>query len=456
MKIDLGQHETQDGRKVLAWIEPNFPAFRAGAVRDNGFLCVELAADDGAEATRLRLESMSEEAWKLHDAVGAELARQLWDERRKYDAKPFYLVHDHPQYGRLYFEPWAVIGSAPSVAFFTRTDLRYAKEGTVIPEAEGPSQLEALFLHEKLNARSPLVPETHELAEAIQYGKAMAGAVMAARAEYAAHVDWDFDRRLETVMLGATGRMPLLDQRDIDRYEVLSSWAVRPAAHQFAAGTPEFLRWHDGEGQPRFEPLTVEQLAGVLQERGLSAEFATAEAVKHSIPAADWEWFKDKRLGRMRMPVETLHQLISTERGRDDKDVAWIEQAFTAADFCATMPAGPAKVHSAIAQFVELHGGEITQASRQAVLAALTHLQNPANGLAVAETHPAAKVLTALDALHSNNVARLDALAEGDKASAARFEEQMDELTVQHGQFERAADPGRENESADADASPMP
>jgi hypothetical protein len=231
---------------------------------------------------------------------------------------------------------------------------------------------------------------------------------------------------------------------------------VRPAAHEHAVGTPEFLRWHDADGRPRFEPLTVEQLTAVLQERGLSAEFAAAEAAKHSIPASDWEWFKDKRLGRMRMPVETLHQLIHTEQQQADADGEWIEQAFAAADFCATMPAGPAKAHAAIARFLDLHNGEVSTGNRAAAEAALTHLQDPANGLAVSEAHPAAKVLSTLDALHSNNVARLDALAEGDEASAARLAGQMDELTAQHAQFERAADPRREIEPADVDESPMP
>lgn len=211
MKISLGQHETAHFRSVDAWIEPNRPAYRGGAVRDNGFLCV--AVQDGPQ---MRLESTSEDLWKLMDAVGVELGRKLWEERRRYDREPYYMAYDHAQYGRLYFTPWVVEGGEPSIAFHTRPDGRYPKEGAVIPEDKAPDQLRALFAHENLSRHGGLIPDTYQIAEAIEQSQRVVDAVIAARAEYSAVVDWDFDKRLNAVHENNLARIAALSAGDKD------------------------------------------------------------------------------------------------------------------------------------------------------------------------------------------------------------------------------------------------
>lgn len=451
MKISLGQHETANGGAVDAWIEPNRPAYRGGAVRDNGFLCV--AVQDGPQ---MRLESTSEDSWKLTDAVGIELGRKLWEERRRYDREPYYMAYDHAQYGRLYFTPWAVEGSEPSIAFHTRPDGRYPKEGAVIPDDKAPEQLRALFAHENLSRHGGLIPDTHQIAEAIEQSQRVVDAVIAARAEYSAVVDWDFDKRLNAVMMAATGRKPLTDENDIERYEALSSWAQRPDLHSFTTDEPEFYRWFEHGGKARLEPLTAEQLTTYLRdERGYPAEQAERTGQMESVSREDWDWFKDKRLGLLREPVQVLHDLIRHEEAQPNPNREWLDKAFKAGDFCATLPVGPAKVLDAIQEFtaasqrdyVLAHQRDDHEATQRELVAlandpvyrkavaAASLLQDPRNGLAIEAAHPVNRALAVYADLHENNLARIAALSAGDKDAAARHVEDGDELL---GQYHRA------------------
>lgn len=452
MKISLGQHETASSSIVEAWIEPNRPAYRGGAVRDNGFLCV---TDHGN--TQLRLESTSEDSWKLMDAVGVELGRQLWEERRRYDREPFFKVYDHAQYGRLYFTPWVIEGEEPSVAFHTRPDGRYPKEGAVIPEDKAADQLRALFAHENLARHGGLIPDTHQIGEAIAQSQRVVDAVIAARAEYSAVVDWDFDKRLNAVMMAATGRKPLTSESEIQRYEALSSWAQRPDLYSFSGGdTPEFYRWFEYGGKKRLEPLTSEQLTAHLRdERGYSTEEAEYAGRRESVSGEDWDWFKDKRLGLLREPVQVLHDLIRHEEAQPTPNREWLDKAFKAGDFCATIPVGPAKVLDAIQEFtassqrgyVLAHQRDDHEATQRELVAlandpvyrkavaAASLLQDPRNGLAIEAAHPVNRALAVYADLHENNLARIEALSAGDKVAAARHVEDGDELL---GQYHRA------------------
>lgn len=404
MKISLGQHETAHWRTVDAWIEPNRPAYRGGAVRDNGFLCV--AVQDGPV---MRLESTSEDSWKLTDAVGVELSRKLWEERRRYDHEPYYMVYDHAQYGRLYFTPLEAEGET-SVAFHTRPDGRYPEEGAAIPEDKAPEQLRVLFAHENLSRHGGLIPDTHQIAEAIEQSRRVVDAVIAARAEYSAVVDWGFDKRINAVMMVGTYREPLTEENDIERYEALSSGAQRPDLYSFGTDTPEFYRWFEYGGKKRLEPLDDDQLTTYLREERW---YPPGEALRisrmESISREDWDWFKDKRLGLLREPIQVLHDLIRHEEAQPTPNQQWLDKAFKAGDFCTTLPISPAKVLDAIQEFTaasqrgyalahQRDDNEATQRELKALandpayrkaVAVITLLQDPRNGLVIEATHPA-------------------------------------------------------------------
>lgn len=445
MKISLGQHETTTGKVVNAWIEPNYPAYRSGAVRDNGFLCVEEAQPDPSNKNpiKLRLESMSEEGWKLQSAVGAELMRHLWDERKKYDKSPYYMAVTRGQQETIYFETWAVVGGEPSVAFHTRTDGRYPSEGTVIPGDKAREQLKAFFTHQRLQTLTGVIPDTHELEEALDHGWRMVNTVMAARAEYAAIVDWDFDNRVSNLMMIGTGRTPLTDPDDIARYEQLSSWAQRPDRHECETDTAEFHRWFNDGGKPRLEPLTTPELTGYLAtQRGYTPEDAETAGRRWSVDASDWDWFKDKRLGRMREPVETLLSLIQYEEMQPIPDSHWVTNATKAGDYCAPQYVSPAKVYSAINEFAEsmlneqgireANGQELANLSQntayRAALDALKIMRDPANGLAIEQAHPVNRNLGVFQAMRDNNVARANAISEGGAHAAAEFKVRHEQL----------------------------
>jgi hypothetical protein len=451
MKISLGQHETATGKVVNAWIEPNYPAYRSGAVRDNGFLCVEEAQPDPSDKMpiKLRLESMSEEGWKLQSTVGATLMRQLWEERKKYDRSPYYMAVPLAQQEPIYFEPWAVIGGEPSVAFHTRPDGRYPSEGMVIPEEKAQEQLQAFFTHQKLQTLAGVIPDTYELADALRHGRGMANAVMAVRAEYAALVDWDFDKRVSNLMMIGTGRTPLTDPNDIERYEQLATWAQRPDRHESETDTAEFHRWFNDGGKPRLEPLTSEQLAAYLLDKGGHSPIQAEHAGEmESVATSDWDWFKDKRLGRMREPVETLLSLIQYEEMQPMPDSHWVTNATKSGDYCAPQYVSPAKVYSAINEFAETmqrnsvpaneqgmreaNGQELANLSQntayRAALAALKIMRDPANGLAIEQAHPVNRNLGVFQAMRDNNVARANAISEGGAHAAAEFKVRHEQL----------------------------
>jgi hypothetical protein len=159
---------------------------------------VEGVKSGSREASRLRLESTSEDAWRLQYAIGNSLATQLWAEYRKYTFAPFYMVHEHAQYGRLYFEPWcANPGGASAIAFCTRRQSPYPNEDAAIPELHAVEQLGAFFTHERLQLRSALIPSSSQIDAAIEYGRKMTATILAARAQYTARVDWLFESRHE-------------------------------------------------------------------------------------------------------------------------------------------------------------------------------------------------------------------------------------------------------------------
>ncbi|MDB6010455.1 MAG: hypothetical protein JWL65_2705 [Gammaproteobacteria bacterium] len=194
-RIDLGQHLRDDGHVVHAWIEPNHPSNRFQWVRDLGVLCVEGSATAGTVS--LRLEDSPEEWWMLADAVGMDLAEALWHERAKYDERSFFMVYDHVEYGRLYFQPTErAAGAEGAVVLGTRRDGRYPNEQIAIPADYAVRQLEALFAHAHPKLRSPMIPDSAEIEVALEHGRQMAAAVMSAKARYEAIVKWDFETPL--------------------------------------------------------------------------------------------------------------------------------------------------------------------------------------------------------------------------------------------------------------------
>ncbi|MEM8515136.1 hypothetical protein RCH14_004496 [Massilia sp. MP_M2] len=404
MRVGLGQHRAHDGRIVAAWIEPNFPAYRARAVRDHGFLCIEEIGitDAGSSLLKLRLESMDEEAVALSDAVGKKLGKLLWKERQKYDEQPFYYVVDHAVFGRIYFEPYVIEAGAVGIAISTRPDLGH-NECSLLPIGNAMPHLRTLFEHHYLRPHRRL-PDSLQLADGIAQGADHALAVMDAHEAYSACVDWDFDRRLTTIMLGATGREPLASPADIARYDALSLFAVRPARESIRAGSPEFKRWFDAAGRERLEPLTAEQLASQLQASGLSIDMAAFHAAQSAVAAQDWEWLKDKRLGRMRYAVDLLHDLIKHEAAAEPVHVEWVSTACRAADFCAVMPASPSRVFDMINSFPSRPTLADTLRSRMDEVVA--YMADPENGLAVQAVQPTSKLLDALHELNDCAIAR--------------------------------------------------
>lgn len=418
MQIHLGKHLTYEGREVDAWLEPSRPALLGGAVRDHCFLCIQEHGQlGGAAPLSMRLEPMSGDAARLTDAVGSELARTLWAERRKYDAAPFYRVHDHAQFGRLYFEPWTVEGGDPSVSFRTRPDSRYPAESAVIRDEHAPGRLEALFVHEHIQRQAPMMPDAHALADALDYAHRMTAEILEARATFEQTVDWDFDTRLTSVLLASTGRAPLTQPEDIARYELLSSWALRPDITECEPNSPELIRWYQGDGEARLEPLTVEQLAAELQEQiNYPEHSARDQAARWGVTTEDWDWLKNVRLGRLREPIEALQYVIRCEERNPTKSAEWLRKARQAADFCGTVTALPVKVQEVLAAFVQRHAhtspGEHTF-TRQIELAndpalrvasaALKYLEDPQQGFALDRSHPATQLMAKYE--HAQNSA---------------------------------------------------
>ncbi len=356
MEIDLGRFQTSRGTFVDAWIEPNYPALRGGVVRDSGFLCVEEVGwlEGRPEAIKMRLESMSEEAWRLQDAVGHELAKRLWAERRRYDQEPFYLVRDHAEYGRLYFSPAAVGDGGPQVSFQTRPE-QGPREGLSIPEASAADHLQALFSHEYLFKKWPRMPTPNDLASSQSYGRTISQDILDKRARFINDVRWDFDARLGQAVQLATGRQPLMDVADLARYQSIAERTTRPAGRDFVSESPQHYQWFDDAGFQRVSPLTAEQLADKLFMDGdmpASNAYLTAQAMAAS--TEDWRWFREKRLGKLLPAVGTLEELVSFERSQPVRDDAWLAQAFSAADVCGPQAPSASRIYSALEEYVVL------------------------------------------------------------------------------------------------------
>lgn len=188
-------------------------------------------------------------------------------------------------------------------------------------------------------------------------------------------------------MLAATGRKPLTDENDVERYDELSSWAQRPALQSFETDSLEFYRWFEYGGKKRLEPLTSEQLTTYLrEERGYPVEEAQRTGQMKAVSSEDWNWFKDKRLGLLREPVCVLHDLIRHEEAQPTPNRDWLDKAFKASDFCAIIPVSPTKVLDAIQEFPQREQlmALANDPVYQKAVAAASLLQDPRNGLAIA------------------------------------------------------------------------
>lgn len=114
---------------------------------------------------------------------------------------------------------------------------------------------------------------------------------------------------------------------------------MRPDLYSFQEDTAEYHRWYEIGGRPRPEPLTREALTALLET------IPHAGGSNAAIPSAEWERFKDRKLGALRAPIETLQELVQAH----DHEGPWWEPARQAADWCgATEPPSLAAVHAAL------------------------------------------------------------------------------------------------------------
>lgn len=417
MRIDLGKHVTYEGREILAWIEPNFPFYRAGAVRDHGYLCIEEIGimRSGSQVIKLRLEGMAEEAEMLNAVLGPELGMWLWDERQKYDERPYYRCAIHAVFGRIYFEPYLIDTGAIGVAITSRSAKTI--DGCLpIPIGSTLQHLRTLCEQHYLHPLQKL-PDSHGLTEAIQHSWEQAHSILRSHEDFKACVDWDFERRLTTIMIGATGREPLRTGGDIARFDTLSLFAIRPAVDSLLAGTVEFKRWFYASGKPRLEPLTSEELASELQAGGMPRSTAKSHASQCALPAADWEWLKEKRLGRMRIAVDLLHDLITHQSRCGEGHEAWVASATKAADFCSPMPASPSRIFTVIRECpLRL---TLPVQLRRRLTEVLAYMSNPANGLSIQCGQPVAKLLDAVHQQNASSIARWKARCANDSPACA-------------------------------------
>ena len=416
MRIDLGQHLTYDGREINAYIEPNFPAYRAGSVRDHGYLCLEEmgALQAMPEGIRLKLEGTPDDAATLQAAVGQELMSLLWAERERYDERPYYYCADHAIFGRIYFEPYVIDSGEISIAVTTRS-----ADGVdaclLLPAHNTMQHLRTLFEQHHVHALHQL-PDSLLLGEAIRQGAERAHLVLRSHEDFKIHVDWDFERRLNAIMLGATGREPLRTAGDIARYEALSLFTVRPSRGSLNAATAEFKRWFDESGEPRLEPLTSEALALELQACGMGRAIARTHADQASLSSIDWDWLKEKRLGRMRVAVDLLHDLITHQAQCGEAHLDWIGAATIAADFCAPMPTSPSRIYAVIKSCPSRLTLPAQLSAR--LREVLAYMSDPANGLSVQSGQPTAKLLDALNRQNESSIARWKARCSAEDSGA--------------------------------------
>lgn len=124
-----------------------------------------------------------------------------------------------------------------------------------------------------------------------------------------------------------------------DEFESIHSAAVRPCIHSFTDDSAEFYRWYEYGGTPRLEPLTKEELDAQL---GI---VPNAGGRNLAFTAAEWNRFKDWKLGDLRPPIETLQRII-LDHGSDEP---WWGPARKAADWChSTKRPNPVEVYDAL------------------------------------------------------------------------------------------------------------
>jgi hypothetical protein len=186
MKIDLGNYATSKNARVMAWIEPNFPAYRKSLDRvcDNGFLCVRVGERSPLE---LKLESTSEDRWKLVSCVGAATASTLIGIHKKYAQKPFYMAFDHHMYGRLYFEPTR---DAETITLSTYSQDPGSEQHLTVRTHE---ELAAFMTLSHIRALAKWMPSDMDLTRAVNQGKQDANNVLAASKALCECIDWDFE-----------------------------------------------------------------------------------------------------------------------------------------------------------------------------------------------------------------------------------------------------------------------
>jgi hypothetical protein len=115
--------------------------------------------------------------------------------------------------------------------------------------------------------------------------------------------------------------------------------AVRPPLHSFEEPTVEFFRWYERGGKPRPEPLTRETLGEVLKFEKATDDWISAFA------DVEWDRFKDRKLGGLRSPIETLQNIV---REHSEQGACW-DSARKAADWCRTINSPNAtEIHNAL------------------------------------------------------------------------------------------------------------
>lgn len=116
----------------------------------------------------------------------------------------------------------------------------------------------------------------------------------------------------------------ILDAEVAD-YELLNQAATRPWSSAFLCGSAESYRWFEDNGKARIEPLTKEELTEEIGSDRTQFE-------SNAIPINHWNWFKNKKLGLLRTPIELLQKIILEHAN----DADWWVPARNAVDWCAT------------------------------------------------------------------------------------------------------------------------
>lgn len=211
MKIDLGNFATPKNARVMAWIEPNFPTYRQrlNRVCDNGFLCIKVGEKSPLE---LKLESTSEDRWKLVTVVGAATASTLIELHNRYAKRPFYMAFDHHMYGRLYFEP---ARDAQTISLSTYSRDPGSEQHLTIRTHE---ELAAFMTLSHIRALAKWMPSAMDLERAVSQGKQDASNVLAASEALCDCIDWEFD-------------LVKIERHDPGQSHAQSGKAIKPIEH---------------------------------------------------------------------------------------------------------------------------------------------------------------------------------------------------------------------------------